>query len=56
MIKKIIHQLFLVFIILFLISVSAQGAHYWIETIGTRSILLGGAVIGSVDDLGATFY
>jgi hypothetical protein len=33
-----------------------QDAHYWTQTYGTRSTLLGGAVIGSVDDLGATFY
>ena len=38
------------------ISVYAQDAHYWTQTYGTRSTLLGGAVIGSVDDLGATFY
>jgi len=34
----------------------AQDAHYWNLHYGTRSTLLGGAVIGSVSDLSATFY
>ncbi|MCV9388405.1 hypothetical protein [Reichenbachiella ulvae] len=34
----------------------AQDAHYWTEQFGNKSMLLGGNVIGSVDDLGATFY
>jgi long-subunit fatty acid transport protein len=34
----------------------AQDAHYWTLQYGTRSTLLGGAVIGSVEDLGATYY
>jgi hypothetical protein len=36
--------------------VDAQDTHYWNQQYGTRSTLLGGAVIGSVADLGATFY
>jgi len=34
----------------------AQDTHYWNLQYGTRSTLLGGAVIGSVSDLAATFY
>ena len=34
----------------------AQDAHYWNTHFGERSILLGGAVIGSVTDLSAAFY
>ncbi|MEE9448934.1 MAG: hypothetical protein V3V72_02695, partial [Ignavibacteriaceae bacterium] len=34
----------------------AQDAHYWNIQYGTRSTLLGGAVIGSVSDLSATYY
>ena len=34
----------------------AQDAHYWAQQYGTRSKLLGGLVVGEVEDLGATFY
>lgn len=34
----------------------AQDAHYWTLQYGPRSSLLGGAVIGSADDISATFY
>ena len=34
----------------------AQDAHYWTDQYGSRSRLLGGAVIGSVDDLAAVYY
>ncbi|MFB3112255.1 MAG: hypothetical protein ACE10G_09500 [Gemmatimonadales bacterium] len=34
----------------------AQDAHYWTLQYGPRSSLLGGAVIGSVDDVSATYY
>ena len=34
----------------------AQDAHFWTLQYGPRSSLLGGAVIGSVDDVSATFY
>jgi hypothetical protein len=45
-------------IFLFLVSSStyAQETYYWNITYGTRSTLLGGAVIGSVSDLSATYY
>lgn len=34
----------------------AQDAHYWTLQYGPRSSLLGGAVIGSVSDISATYY
>lgn len=34
----------------------AQDSHYWTQQFGPRSTLLGGAVIGSVNDVSATFY
>jgi hypothetical protein len=37
-------------------DLSAQDGHYWTEFYGTRSTLLNGVVIGSVDDLAAVFY
>jgi hypothetical protein len=37
-------------------NVSAQDTHYWNLHYGTRSNLLGGAVIGSVTDMAATYY
>ena len=38
------------------IKTKAQDGHYWSEQYGTRSMMLSGAVIGSVEDLGAVFY
>jgi hypothetical protein len=35
---------------------TAQDAHFWTLQYGPRSSLLGGAVIGSVDDVSATYY
>jgi len=35
---------------------AAQDSHYWTMQYGPRSSLLGGAVIGSVDDVSATYY
>ena len=43
-------------LIFFSINLQAQTAHYWGESYGTRSMLLGGVVVGSVEDLGAVFY
>ena len=37
-------------------SVTAQDAHYWTLQYGPKSSLLGGAVIGAVDDVSATYY
>jgi len=47
--------LFLYFFIL-TNSLFAQDTHYWNHQYGTRSTLLGGAVIGSVTDMAATYY
>ena len=44
------------FIFLFTIPVMSQDTQYWNIQYGTRSTLLGGAVIGSVSDLTATYY
>ncbi len=37
-------------------SARGQDTQYWNLQYGTRSTLLGGAVIGSVSDLSATYY
>jgi hypothetical protein len=42
--------------LLLLDNTFAQDTNFWTQQYGTRSILLGGAVIGSVDDLGAVYY
>jgi len=44
------------FVFLFTIPVMSQDTQYWNIQYGTRSTLLGGAVIGSVSDLTATYY
>jgi hypothetical protein len=41
---------------IFTAQLLAQDTNYWTQQYGTRSTLLGGAVIGSVTDLGSTFY
>ena len=51
-----INLLLLSGILLWQLSLSAQENNYWNIQYGTRSTLLGGAVIGSVSDLSATFY
>ena len=33
-----------------------QDSHYWTNQFGNRARLLGGAVIGSTDDLSAVYY
>jgi len=38
------------------VSATAQDANYWSQQYGTRAELLGGAVVGSLSDLSATFY
>lgn len=38
------------------VPVLAQSEHYWTSQFGNRSRLLGGAVIGGVNDLSAAFY
>lgn len=42
--------------IFFSVNLQAQTAHYWTESYGTRSMLLNGVVVGSVQDLGAVYY
>ena len=57
--KKLIPTLLIVFLPgLFLLfkTASAQDANYWTYQYGSRSTLLGGAVIGSVLDLSGTYY
>ena len=44
------------FLLFFSVTVLAQDANYWTHQYGSRSTLLGGAVIGSVLDLSGTFY
>ncbi len=38
------------------VPVVAQDAHYWTNQFGPKASLLGGAVIGSVDDISGTYY
>ncbi len=35
---------------------NAQNSHYWTQQYGNQSLLLGGAVTGSVTDLGSVYY
>ena len=49
-------SLITIIILLSLSSVFAQDSHYWNLQYGTKSTLLGGAVIGSVRELSATYY
>ena len=47
----------ILFLILFLSSeCQAQDANYWTNQYGSRSMILGGAVIGSVLDISGTYY
>lgn len=48
--------LLLLVILLFSTTLYSQENYYWNIQYGTRSTLLGGAVIGSVSDLSATYY
>jgi hypothetical protein len=55
--KKVKNLFFIFFIVIFCANfISSQDTHYWNIQYGTRSTLLGGAVIGSVSDLSATYY
>ena len=51
-----LHHLALAAVLLAPPPLAAQDAHYWTFQYGPRSSLLGGAVIGSVSDVSATFY
>jgi hypothetical protein len=44
------------FLVLFSEQVSSQDHHYWSQLFGSRSALMGGAVVGSVRDTSAGFY
>ncbi len=47
----------LAFIILFILKIGfAQDSHYWTNQYGTDAQLLGGLVVGSVNDLSSTYY
>jgi hypothetical protein len=48
--------LFASVLLVLVLPISAQDSHYWTHHYGTRSTLLGGAVIGSVLDLSGTYY
>lgn len=50
------HIVFLLMLLLICSPINAQENNYWNIQYGTRSTLLGGAVIGSVSDLSATYY
>ncbi|MGB5848944.1 MAG: hypothetical protein WBH40_10685, partial [Ignavibacteriaceae bacterium] len=50
-------QIVIIFVVLvFSLECRSQDSQYWTQSYGTTSTLLGGIVIGSVSDLGATYY
>jgi hypothetical protein len=53
---KNVYVFMLFFFIINYSLINAQETYYWNIQYGTRSTLLGGAVIGSVSDLSATYY
>ncbi len=53
---KNLYAIILFFFIISYTTINAQETYYWNIQYGTRSTLLGGAVIGSVSDLSATYY
>ena len=59
LIQRLINKYTLVNMLMLCISsviLNAQDGHYWTEQYGNKSMLLSGAVIGNVDDLGAVYY
>jgi hypothetical protein len=51
------HQIVIIIVLLiFSFECRSQDSQYWTQTYGTTSTLLGGVVVGSVSDLGATYY
>ncbi|MCH8033128.1 MAG: hypothetical protein IH950_05120 [Bacteroidetes bacterium] len=46
----------IIVVLIFSLECRSQDTQYWTQTYGTTSTLLGGIVIGSVSDLGATYY
>jgi hypothetical protein len=59
---RIEHKFLVIFLLAFTLAPLAaapawsQDTHYWNGQYGPRSMLLNGAVIGSVDDMSATYY
>jgi len=53
---KFTRVLFIVTATIFSLNGVAQSSHYWTQQYGNKSLLLGGAVSGSVSDLGAVYY
>lgn len=49
-------RLALLLVLLFAEAAAAQDNHYWTNQFGSRSALLGGAVVGGVMDTSATYY
>ena len=54
--KIILKAMILITLMISTLNIQAQDGHYWSDQYGTRSMMLSGAVIGSVQDLGAVFY
>ena len=56
--RSLIQKVFAVQFVVVLLgtSLAGQSGHYWGQQYGTRSTLLGNAVIGGVEDLGAVYY
>jgi len=50
--SRIIVSLF----ILFVVSLKAQDRQFWDQAVGCRAALLGGIVVGGVNDYSATYY
>ncbi len=48
--------LVVLWVCLFMTPARAQDTHYWHSQYGPKSMLLGGAVVGSVHDMSATYY
>ncbi len=44
------------FVIILPAKLQSQGTYYWNQNYGTRSNILGGQVIGSVEDITAVYY
>ena len=53
---SIIRRCLIVFLVAGSTHLFAQDAHYWSEQFGNKSMLLGGTVNASVEDLGLVFY
>jgi hypothetical protein len=53
-----LHTLLVTLLLVFLPAghLLSQSSHYWTQQYGNETLLLGGAVIGSVTDLGAVYY